>query len=59
MLAGVNAVGLQRGDTATIPVPAQTAEDVAFTEPDASPVQPVITEFQDLMPWPGGVRRGA
>src|SRR4051812_33383103 len=59
VLAAVNTAGLGHGNTAAMPTPAQTGSDVELSEPDASRIQPVIAEFRDLMPWPGGIRKGA
>jgi hypothetical protein len=58
VLAAVNAAGQSRERTAEMPQAVERADDVALDRPDASRVLPVGREVAELLPWPGGIRRG-
>ncbi|MFC7530161.1 hypothetical protein [Actinoplanes sp. GCM10030250] len=55
----VNATAQTRGATALLTRPVQTAAEAALTAPDASRAVPTHPDLNQLMPWPGGIRRGA
>lgn len=59
VLAAVTTVGQRRDRTAGMTRVVGRTTEVALTEPDAARVLPIVAEFADLMPWPGGIRRGA
>jgi hypothetical protein len=59
VLADVNAAGQQRDRTAEMAHAVQRADHAELTAPDASRVLPVAAEIAELLPWPGGIRRGA
>ena len=59
VLADINATGERRRRTAAMAQAVRTADDVAFAEPDATRVLPVAPEIAEVLPWPGGLRRGA
>lgn len=59
VLADVNAAGVRRDRTAAMTQAVRLADDVALTAPDASRVLPVAPELGGLLPWAGGLRRGA
>lgn len=58
VLAAVNAAGLSRERTVEMPQAVERAEDIVLVRPDASRVLPVASEIAELLPWPGGIRRG-
>ena len=59
VLAGVNAAGLQRDNTALASQLVQSANAVGITEGDIARVLPTHPALAGLLPWPGGIRRGA
>ena len=59
ILDDVNQAGLHRDNTAAAARLVQSADDVALTEADIARVLPCPAEINDLLPWPGGIRRGA
>ncbi|OJF14524.1 hypothetical protein [Couchioplanes caeruleus] len=60
LLDEVNTAGLGRGNTALAARLVQSADEAELAAPDASRVLPVIPELaRGLLPWPGGIRRGA
>lgn len=59
VLAAVTALGQRRQRTADLARVAGRADEVALTEPDGARVLPVAAELAPLLPWPGGLRRGA
>jgi hypothetical protein len=59
IMAEINAAGLDRTNTATATRLVWTAEDVAVAEPDLTQVLPAHPALRALLPWPGGIRRGA
>lgn len=58
VLSAVNAAGQSRERTAAMPQTVERADDVVLDRPDASRVLPVAGELAELLPWPGGIRRG-
>ena len=59
LLAEINNAGLGRETTALAPQLVQPATDAELTD-DLSRVLPVVPELAGgLLPWPGGIRRGA
>lgn len=59
VLAAVSAVGQRRDRTASLDRVVDRADEIALTTPDAARVLPVVPELAGLLPWPGGIRRGA
>jgi len=59
VLDDVNQAGLHRNNTAAVARLVQSADDVALTGADIARVLPCPAEINDLLPWPGGIRRGA
>lgn len=59
VLAAVNAASLGRDRTNTLVHAVGRAGDVRLSRPDAAKIMPVIPELAGLLPWPGGIRRGA
>lgn len=59
ILADVNHTGLQRDNTAAANQLVQSADEIAFTGGDIARVLPAAPEIAGLLPWPGGIRRGA
>ncbi|MEV4705459.1 hypothetical protein [Actinoplanes sp. NPDC049316] len=60
ILAEVTNAGLHRGNTALAHRLVQTVDTAALETPDAARVLPVMAELAaGLLPWPGGIRRGA
>ncbi|GGM22572.1 hypothetical protein ACFFX1_11050 [Dactylosporangium sucinum] len=59
VLAAVGEAGQRRERTSTLNRVVDRAADVALTQPDAARVMPVVPELAGLLPWPGGIRRGA
>jgi hypothetical protein len=59
VLADANAAGLKRDNTALAVELVQSADEVALTEADIARVLPAVPEIAELLPWPGGSRRGA
>jgi hypothetical protein len=57
--AKVNAIGQRRNNTAAAAELVQSADEAALTDPDISRVLPCVPELSSLLPWPGGIRRGA
>lgn len=59
LLTDVNQAGLGRNATALAPQLVQPATEAELTD-DLSRVLPVVPELAEgLLPWPGGIRRGA
>ena len=58
-MADINAAGLDRNTTALATRLVQPAGEVAFGESDIARVLPVDPALAGLLPWPGGIRRGA
>jgi hypothetical protein len=59
ILADVNTAGLRRDITALATQLVQSADEAALTEPDVGRVLPAYPAIAELLPWPGGIRRGA
>ena len=59
VLAQVNAAGSSRDNTALARRLVQPADDLGLTEADVTRVLPVHPALAGLLPWPGGIRRGA
>jgi hypothetical protein len=59
LLREVNAAGLSRDTTALATRLVQSAEDVGLDEADLARVLPAPSALAGLLPWPGGIRRGA
>lgn len=57
-LAAVYAGGQRRDRTGTLTRAVDRTRDVALTQPDGARILPVAPELADLLPWPGGMRRG-
>ncbi|WP_285688975.1 hypothetical protein [Actinoplanes sp. NBRC 103695] len=55
----MRAQALGRQGTAALALPVLTADEAAIDSSDVTRVLPVAPELADLMPWPGGIRRGA
>jgi hypothetical protein len=55
----INTTAQTRGTTALLPRAVQTANEVALSAPDLSRLLPADPQLLPLLPWPGGVRRGA
>ena len=58
VLADLNAKAQTRTSTTALAHAVVPADDVTIA-PDASRLLPAITELHQLLPWPGGLRRGA
>ncbi len=58
VLSAVNTAGQSRQRTAELSQAVERADDVVLDRPDASRVLPVAAEIAELLPWPGGIRRG-
>lgn len=58
VLAAVNAASIHRDCTMNLAHAVERAGDVGQT-PDVARIMPVIPELTGLLPWPGGLRRGA
>jgi hypothetical protein len=58
-MAGINTAGLDRTNTAAATQLVQPAHDVALTEADIARVLPAHPALVQLLPWPGGIQRGA
>jgi hypothetical protein len=59
LLTEVNSAGLHRDNTALALQVVQSADDAALTDADAARVLRCPPELWGLLPWPGGIRRGA
>ncbi len=59
VLTHVNAAGANRDNTAPALHLVRPAEDVGLTEADVTRALPVHPALAGLLPWPGGIRRGA
>ncbi|GAA3943127.1 hypothetical protein [Actinoplanes auranticolor] len=59
LLRDVNAAGRSRDTTALAIHLAQSADDVGLGEADLARVLPAPPALAGLLPWPGGIRRGA
>lgn len=59
VLAAVRAAGRRRDRTAALTRVVDRAEALGLTEPDGARILPVVPELAGLLPWPGGIRRGA
>jgi hypothetical protein len=59
VLTQVNDAGLSRDNTALAPQLVRPADEVGLTEADITRVLPVHPALAGLLPWPGGIRRGA
>lgn len=59
VMADINAAGLDRTNTATAAHIVRTGEEVALVEPDLIQILPAHPALRGLLPWPGGIRRGA
>lgn len=58
ILDSTNRRGLERATTSALAEAVRPADDTELT-PDASKVLPVDPRLAGLLPWPGGLRRGA
>lgn len=59
LLATVTAAGQRRDRTAGLIRVVDRADNITLSEPDGARVLPVAAELVELLPWPGGIRRGA
>jgi hypothetical protein len=59
VLTAIADTGRRRDLTAGMNRVVDRADDTAFTAPDAARSVPVVAELAGLLPWPGGLRRGA
>jgi hypothetical protein len=58
VLDAVNAAGLERAGTAVLARAVQTASESDLVDADVARVLPAVPELEQLLPWPGGLRRG-
>ncbi|MEU4560214.1 hypothetical protein AB0F72_17675 [Actinoplanes sp. NPDC023936] len=58
-LQRVNQSATSRGNLALVTDPVRTAGDAELPAPDLSKVLPADPQLLPLLPWPGGLRRGA
>lgn len=59
VLEEVSQAGLERSNTSLAPRLVQSAADTALAVPDSVRVLPAFPALAPLLPWPGGIRRGA
>jgi len=60
VLDAVNTASLDRNGTAMLARAVQTAGDSELVDADVTRVLPAVPELvEQLLPWPGGLRRGA